>query len=158
MSTSSSPEPADEGRGGPRARSPLGRFGAPVGPGDERPPHVLVAAVAGFLEAGLLLLAALAYGAAATQAPIFAAFGAVSLLLCIGCVLGSVRALGGRNRTVLAVAGGVAAAMGLVLIAVSAADQGGLNAFAALIVLLGAAAVVLLFQPPSSEWFAARRG
>ncbi len=160
MSRSSSPRPGDEGptgTGRPWARSPLGRFGAPVGPGDERPPHVLIAAVAGFLEAGLLLLAALAYVAAGLQEPIFATLGVVFLILCLACVLGSVRALGGRDRTVLAVAGSVAAAIALVLIAVSVADQAGVNAFSALIVLLGGAAVVPLFQPPSREWFAARR-
>ena len=160
MSTSSSPRPGNEGptgTGPPRARSPLGRFGAPVGPAEERPPHVLIAARAGFLEAGLLLLAARAYAPAALHEPIFAAFVAVFLVLCLACVLGGVRALRGRDRTVLAVAGGVAAVIALVLIAVSVANGTGVNAFSALVVLLGAAAVVPLFQPPSREWFAARR-
>jgi peptidoglycan/LPS O-acetylase OafA/YrhL len=145
------------GRPEPQDRGPLGRFGAPAGQGSQRPSHVLVAAVAGFLEAGLLMLAALAYFLASAREPSFVVFGAVFLGLSLACVLGSVQALRGRNRAVLVVAGGVAAAIALVLIAISVANGAGFNAFSALIVLLGVAAVVLLLQAPSREWFAARR-
>ncbi len=150
MSSTGRPEPQDRG--------PLGRFGAPVGQGGQRPPHVLVATVAGFLEAGLLALAALAYFLASVREPSFVLFGAVFLGLFLACVLGSVQVLRGRNRAVLMVAGSVAAAIALVLIAISVASGAGFDAFSALVVLLGVAAVVLLLQAPSRDWFAAHRG
>lgn len=136
---------------------PVGRFGAPVGPGAERPPHVLLAAVTGFLQAALLLLAATAYFTYSGTGALFTALGAAFLILAVGCALGGVRALQGKDRTVLAVSGGAAAGIALVLIAVSVAGGTGFDAFSALLVLLGTAIAVLLLQPPSREWFAARR-
>ncbi len=138
-------------------RGPLSRFGAPAGAGAGRPPHVLVAAVAGFVEAALLLLAALAYFTFDGAGPGFAAIGGVFLVLCAVCVLGGVQALRGRSRSVLAVAAGIAAALALLLVSIAAASGYGLDPFSASIVFLGVTVVVLLLQPPSRDYFTSNR-
>lgn len=137
------------GRG--RPASPNGR------PATDRPPHVLLAAVAGFVEAVLLMMTALLYFAYSASGLGLAVFGAGFLALAIACATGSVRALRGRSPRLLLIAAGTATAVAMVLIAVSVAGGGGFDAFSAAIVLLGVAPVVLLLQAPSREWFAAPR-
>ncbi len=116
-----------------------------------------MAAVAGSVEAFLLLLAALLYFTYSTFGPWLAVFGAVFLGLAIACVVGSVLALRGRTPRVLLVAAATAAAIAVVLIAISVAGGAGFDAFSAAVVLLGVGPVVLLLQAPSREWFAASR-
>jgi hypothetical protein len=126
-------------------------------PGTQRPPHVLVAAVAGFVEAVLLMMAALLYFTYSAVGPWLAVFGAVFLALAVACVVGSVQALRGRTSRVLLVAAATAAAIAVVLIALSVAGGGTFDDFSAAVVLLGLGPVVLLLQAPSREWFAASR-
>ena len=122
-----------------------------------RPLHVLMAAVAGFVEAVLLLMAALLYFTYSAFGPWLAVFGAVFLSLAVACAIGSVLALRGRTRRVLLVAAATAAAIAVVLIAISVASGASFDAFSAALVLLGVGPVVLLLQAPSREWFAASR-
>ena len=125
--------------------------------GRPRPPHVVMAAVAGFVEAVLLMMAALLYFTYSAVGSWLAVFGAVFLGLAVACVLGGILALRGRTSRVLLVTGATAAAIAVLLIAVSVAGGGGFDAFSASVVLLGVAPVVLLLQAPSREWFTARR-
>ena len=136
----------------------MSRFGRPVPAGGEgRPPHVVLAAVVGFVEAALLMMAALLYFTYSALGPWLAAFGVVFLGLAVACVVGGVLTLRGRTPRVLLVAGAASSAVALVLIAISVAGGSGFDAFSASVVLFGVAAVVLLLQAPSREWFAARR-
>ena len=122
-----------------------------------RPPHVLMAAVAGFVEAVLLLMAALLYFTYSAFGPWLAVFGAVFLGLAVACAAGSVLVLRGRTRRVLLVAAAAAAAIAVVLIGISVASGGTFDVFSAAVVLLGVGPVVLLLQAPSREWFTASR-
>ncbi len=116
-----------------------------------------MAAVAGFVEAVLLLMAALLYFTYSALGPWLAAFGAVFLSLAVACAIGSFLALRGRTPRVLLVTAATAAAIAVVLIAISIAGGGTFDAFSAALVLLGVGPVVLLLQAPSREWFTASR-
>jgi hypothetical protein len=131
--------------------------GRPGASDAQRPPHVLMAAVAGCVEAVLLMMAALLYFTYSAIGPWLAVFGAVFLGLAVACVVGSVLALRGRTPRVLLVAAATAAAIAVVLIAISVAGGGSFDAFSAAVVLLGVGPVVLLLQAPSREWFTASR-
>ncbi|SFL50200.1 hypothetical protein [Geodermatophilus ruber] len=131
---------------------------APQGaPGAERrPPQVLAAAVLGFLEAVLLLLASLAYFTFSSIVGFLAVFGVLFLALAVGCVWGGVRALQGRDGRVLLIAAGIAAGLALLAVVMAVAGGAGLDAFSLLTLLLGAATVLLLSRPAARRWFAAR--
>jgi hypothetical protein len=116
-----------------------------------------MAAVAGCVEAVLLMMAALLYFTYSAIGPWLAVFGAVFLGLAVACVVGSVLALRRRTPRVLLVAAATAAAIAVVLIAISVAGGGSFDAFSAAVVLLGVGPVVLLLQAPSREWFTASR-
>ncbi|TFV61732.1 hypothetical protein E4P41_09255, partial [Geodermatophilus sp. DF01-2] len=125
--------------------------------GGGRPPHVLLAAVAGFVEAGFLLLAALASFTFSVAAGLFAVFGVLYLALAVACAWGGVAALQGRGRRLLVASGAVAGALGLTAVVVGIASGTGFALFPALILLLGVTAVVLLLQAPAREYFTAAR-
>lgn len=125
--------------------------------GERRPPHVLMAGVAGFADATLLFLVALVSFTFSPQAGLFALFGVLYLALAAACLWGAVAALRGRDRRVLIGAGAATAVVGLAVVVIGLAQGAGFALYPALMLLLAVGAVVLLLQAPSREWFAARR-
>lgn len=150
---SAAPPPQDGSPAPDHAGSPAGHG---PGAGAARPSQVLTAAVLGFGEALLLLLAALAYFAFASVVGFLALFGILYLALAIGCIWGGVLALQGKAGRILVVAAGVAAALSLIGLVLAAVGGAGFDTFSLLVLLLGAAIVYLLYQPQSKSYFAAR--
>jgi hypothetical protein len=146
------PVPTPEGHG----VAPRGS-GAPADPAAQRPVPVRLAAVLGFLEAALLLLASLAYFTFASIVGFLALFGALFLLLAVACIWGATQALQGKDSRMLTVAAGIAAGLALLAIGIAVAGGAGFDTFSLLVFLLGAGTVVLLLQPASRQYFAARR-
>ena len=135
--------------------SSSGRPGSTDGP--RRPPHVLMAGVAGFADATLLFLVALVSFTFSPQAGLFALFGVLYLALAAACLWGAVAVLRGRDRRVLLAAAAATAVVGLAVVVIGFAQGQGFALYPALMLLLAVGAVVLLLQAPSREWFAARR-
>ena len=153
MSSPSGSEP-DPTAGG----DPQGRPGWPMPPAARggRPPQVLGAAVLGFVVAFFLLVGALVLFAASTLfGALSAVFGIIYLALTALNVVGGVQAIQGRGSTLLKVAGGITAGLG-VLSLVTYLVQGSFDFSTLVSILIGAAIVFLLVQPASREYFAAR--
>lgn len=132
--------------------SSTGRPGHAAGP--QRPPHVLMAAVAGFTEATLLFLVALVSFALGPQAGLF---GVLYLALAAGCLWGAVSVLRGRSARPLLAASAVTGVVALAGLVVGLLQGGGVAFLPALLLLLAVGAVVLLLQAPSRDWLAAHR-
>ena len=148
--------PQEQAYGAPAASYP----GAPAGYGSDvaaaRPPQVLTAAILGFAEALLLLLAALAYFAFASIVGFLALFGILYLALAAGNIWGGIMAIQGKASRILVISAGISAALALIGIIIAAAGGAGFDTFSLLVLVLGAAIVALLYQPPSKQYFAAR--
>jgi hypothetical protein len=114
------------------------------------------AAILGFAEALLLLLASIAYFAFSSVVGFLALFGVLFLALAAANVWGGILALQGKGRQMLVIAGAVAAGLALLGIVVALAGGAGFDVFSLLILVMGAGIVVLLNQPPSREYFASR--
>jgi hypothetical protein len=140
--------------GGGRPVPPTGR---PGGGGAQRPPHVLMAGVAGFAEATLLFLVALVSFTFSAQAGLLALFGVLYLVLTAACLWGAVSVLRGRAGRPLIAASAVTGVVALTGLVVGVLQGGGVSFLPALLLLLAVGAVVLLLQAPSREWFAASR-
>ena len=125
--------------------------------GGPRPPHVLMAGVAGFAQATLLFLVALYSISFSAQAALFAVIGVAALGLTAACVWGAVAALRGRNPRVLIAASALGGLVALAGLAIGFA-AGVIAPIPSLLLLLTVGAIVLLLQAPSREWFAAHRG
>lgn len=137
--------------GGGRPGSPSGRPDATA----PRPPHVLMAGVAGFAEATLLFLVALVSFTFSAQAGLLALFGVLYLALTAACLWGAVSVLRGRAGRPLVVASAVTGVVALAGLVVGVLQGSGISFLPALLLLLAVGAVVLLLQAPSREWFAA---
>ena len=140
--------------GGERPVSATGRPGAGV---PQRPPHVLMAAVAGFAEATLLFLVALVSFTFSAESGLLAVFGVLYLALTAACLWGAVSVLRGHGRGPLVAASAVTGVVALVGLVVGVLQGQGVSLLPALLLLLAVGAVVLLLQAPSREWFAAHR-
>ncbi len=134
--------------------SATGRPGAGV---PQRPPHVLMAGVAGFAEATLLFLVALVSFTFSAESGLLALFGVLYLALTAGCLWGAVSVLRGRSARPLLAASAVTGLVALAGLVVGLLQGGGVAFLPALLLLLAVGAVVLLLQAPSREWFAAHR-
>jgi hypothetical protein len=157
-----------------------GQYGTTATPA--KPPHVITAAVLGFVFAafgvlvslGLIIFGAFASGAADNAeeeipglGAVAGAVGGVAIVLgllalawTVVMIWGSVRALSGRSRVMLLVGGSIALAFMLVGFLAGLADDattGGGIVFNLLLVLAALAIVVLLSLKPSAEFFAAHR-
>jgi hypothetical protein len=128
------------------------------GVGDPRPPHVLMAGIAGFATATLLFLVALWSLTFSAQATLLALVGVACLALTAACLWGAVSALRGRSSGVLITVSTLVALVALFGLAVGFAQGVGVSPLPALLLLLAVGAIVLLLQAPSRDWFAARRG
>lgn len=135
--------------------STTGRPGAAEG--GRRPPHVLMAGVAGLAAATLLFLVALWSLTFSAQAAALALVGVACLVLTATCLWGAVSALRGRGRGVLITASTLVTLVALFGLAVGFAQGAGVSPLPALLLLLAVGAIVLLLQAPSRDWFAARR-
>ena len=135
--------------------SAIGRPGPAAG--GQRPPHVLMAGVAGFAEATLLFLVALVSFTFSTQAGLLALIGLLYLALTAACLWGAVSVLRGRGGRPLIAASAVTGAVALTGLVVGFLQGAGVSFLPALLLLLAVGAVVLLLQAPSREWFAAHR-
>ena len=136
-----------------------GRPGSPNGRPDgttTRPPHVLMAGVAGFAEATLLFLVALYSLSFSAEAALLALIGVAVLGLTAACLWGSVATLRGSSRRVLITASALAVVIALAGLAIGFA-AGVIAPIPSLLLLLAAGAIVPLVQAPSREWFAAHR-
>ena len=131
--------------------------GRPGAPGRKRPPHVLMAGVAGFAEATLLFLVALASFTFSAQVPLLARFGVFYLALTAACLWGAVSVLRGRAGRPLVAASAVTGVVALGSIVVGVLQGQSVSFLPALLLLLAIGAVVLLLQAPSREWFTASR-
>jgi len=157
-----------------------GQYGTSATPA--KPPHVITAAVLGFVFGAfgvLVSLAAIIFGAAASGAgdsvddeiPGFGAvagavggalivFGVIALAWTVVMIWGSVWALSGRSRVMLLVGGSIALALTLIGFLGSLGDDttgGGGIVFNLLLLLAAVAIVVLLSLKPSADFFAAHR-
>ena len=157
-----------------------GQYGTTATPA--KPPHVITAAVLGFVFAalgvlvslGLIIFGAFASGAADSAEEEIPGLGAVAgavggvaialgllaLAWTVVMIWGSIRALSGRSRVMLLVGGSIALAFMLVGFLAGLADDattGGGIVFNLLLVLAALAIVVLLSLKPSAEFFAAHR-
>ncbi|MGR6965651.1 hypothetical protein ACU610_14420 [Geodermatophilus sp. URMC 61] len=130
--------------------------GRPGAPGRKRPPHVLMAGVAGFAEATLLFLVALVSFTFSAQVPLLALFGVFYLALTAACLWGAVSALRGRAGRSLVAASAVTGVVALGSIVVGVLQGQSVSFLPALLLLLAVGAVALLLQAPSREWFAER--
>ncbi len=135
--------------------STTGRPGA--GDGGPRPPHVLMAGVAGFAAGTLLFLVALWSLTFSAQAALLALVGVACLVLTATCLWGAVSALRGRSPRVLITASTLVTLIALFGLTVGFAQGAGISPLPALLLLLAVSAIVLLLQAPSRDWFAARR-
>ena len=135
--------------------SSTGRPGHAAGP--QRPPHVLMAGVAGFTEATLLFLVALVSFTFSPQAGLLGVFGVLYLVLTAACLWGAVSVLRGRSARPLLAGSAVTGVVALAGLVVGLLQGGGVAFLPALLLLLAVGAVVLLLQAPSREWFAAHR-
>ena len=126
--------------------------------GGPRPPHVLMAGVAGFAQATLLFLVALVSFSFSGQAGLLALFGVLYLGLTAASLWGAVSVLRGRDRRPLVAASAVTAVVALTGVVVGVLQGQGVSFLPALLLLLAVGAIVLLLQAPSREWFAAHRG
>jgi hypothetical protein len=131
--------------------------GRPGAEGGRRPPHVLMAGVAGFTAATLLFVVALWSFLFSAQAALLALVGVGCLALTATCLWGAVSALRGRGPRVLVTASALVTLLALFGLAVGFAQGVGLSPLPALLLLLAVGAIVLLLQAPSRDWFAARR-
>ncbi len=131
--------------------------GRPGAGGERRPPHVLMAGVAGFAEATLLFLVALVSFTFSAQAGLLALFGVLYLALTAACLWGAVWVLRGRDGRPLIAASAITGLVALTGVVVGVLQGAGVSFLPALLLLLAVGAVVLLLQAPSREWFAARR-
>src|SRR5688500_1298360 len=147
-----------------------------------KPPHVITAAVLGFVFGAFGVLVSLASivggavasgaaGSASDEIPGLGAiagalggaliiFGVLALAWTVAMVWGSVWALSGRSRVMLLVGGSVAVALTLIGFLGSLGDDttgGGGIIFNLLLFLAALAIVVLLLLKPSADYFAARR-
>ena len=147
-----------------------------------KPPHVITAAVLGFIFGAfgvLVSLAAIIGGAVASGAgdsvddeiPGFGAvagavggvlivFGVIALAWTVVIIWGSVWALSGRSRVLLLVGGSIALVLTLIGFLGSLGDDttgGGGIVFNLLLLLAAVAIVVLLCLKPSADFFAAHR-
>ena len=155
MTGPSEPEPdaapSDGVRGGPDPATP-----SPTTPPSRRPPHVLAAAVLGFVVGLYLLLNALVLFVA-TQ--IYGAIGAIGglvfLTVAAANVWGAVQATTGRGSGILRIGGLMTAGLGAlgVLLALT---QGAFSVFSLSLLAVGAGIYLLLNQPASKQYFAAR--
>ena len=127
------------------------------GVGDPRPPHVLMAGIAGFATATLLFLVALWSLTFSAQATLLALVGVACLALTAACLWGAVSALRGRSSGVLITVSTLVALVALFGLAVGFAQGVGVSPLPALLLLLAVGAIVLLLQTPSRDWFAAHR-
>ena len=157
-----------------------GQYGTSATPA--KPPHVITAAVLGFIFGAfgvLVSLSAIIFGAAASGAgdsaddeiPGFGAvagavggalivFGVIALAWTVVMIWGSVWALSGRSRVMLLVGGSIALALTLIGFLGSLGDDatgGGGIVFNLLLLLAAVAIVVLLSLKPSADFFAAHR-
>ncbi|MET0765065.1 MAG: hypothetical protein ABWY29_09370 [Blastococcus sp.] len=157
-----------------------GQYGTSVAP--SKPPHVITAAVLGFIFGAfgvLVSLVSIVGGAVASGAagdveeeiPGFGAiagavggvlivFGIVALAWTVVMIWGSVWALSGRSRVMLLVGGSIALALTLFGFLGSLGDDttgGGGIVFNLLLVVAALAIVVLLCLRPSADFFAAKR-
>jgi hypothetical protein len=160
--------------------SAYGQYGTSAAPA--KPPHVITAAVLGFIFGAfgvLVSLAAIIFGAAASGAgdsvddeiPGFGAvagavggalivFGVIALAWTVVMIWGSIWALSGRSRVMLLVGGSIALALTLIGFLGSLGDDttgGGGIVFNLLLLLAAVAIVVLLCLKPSADFFAAHR-
>jgi hypothetical protein len=158
-----------------------GQYGTSAVPA--RPPHVIVAAVLGFIFGALGVLAslffliggALASGAAGSADDEFAELGVyagvlggafiigglLALAWTVVTIWGSVWALTGRSRVMLLVGGSIALVFTLIGLLGSAGDNsstGGGIIVNVLFVVGALAIVVLLCLRPAADFFAAHRG
>ncbi|MGY1636446.1 hypothetical protein ACI78V_07320 [Geodermatophilus sp. SYSU D00742] len=130
--------------------------GGPQPPGGGRPFQVLAAAALGFVVAFFLLVGALVLFAASTVfGALSAVFGALYLALTALNVVGGVQAIQGRGSTLLKIAGGITAGLGVISLATYLV-QGSFDLSTLVSILIGAAIVFLLQQPASKAYFAAR--
>ncbi|MGY1824176.1 hypothetical protein [Geodermatophilus sp. SYSU D00079] len=117
---------------------------------------MLLAAVLGFVVAFFLLIGALVlFAASSLFGALSAVFGVLYLALTALNVVGGVQAVQGRGSTLLKIAGGITAGLG-VLSLVTYLVQGSFDFSTLVSILIGAAIVFLLVQPASRAWFAAR--
>ena len=173
--------PAPAPYGGQYGQQPAyGQYGTSAVPA--RPPHVVVAAVLGFIFGALGVLAslflliggALASGAAGSADEEFAELGAfagvlggafivgglLALAWTVVTIWGSVWALTGRSRVMLLVGGSIALVFTLIGLLGSAGDSsstGGGLVVNVLFVVAALAIVVLLCLKPAADFFAAHR-
>ncbi len=124
-------------------------------PRSARPVPVLAAAALGFLLGAYALMYSLLLFTAATVEVVFAAFGAVYLLIAVLGIWGGVQALTGRGSRLLAAGGGVIAVLAVLGIVTSLVG-GGVSLWSVVLAAAGAGTVVLLKQPASRAFFASR--
>jgi hypothetical protein len=149
------PPPPAHGPGTPAPGRPAPSDEPGTTPG-RRPPQVLAAAVLGFVVAFFLLIGALVLFAASTLfGALSAVFGILYLALTALNVVGGVQAIQGRGSTLLKIAGGITAGLG-VLSLVTYLAQGSFDFSTLVSILIGAAIVFLLVQPASKAYFASR--
>jgi hypothetical protein len=147
-----------------------------------KPPHVITAAVLGFIFGAFGVVASLALivggavasgaaGSADESIPGFGAiagavggvlivFGVIALAWTVVTIWGSVWALTGRSRVMLLVGGSIALAFTLIGFFGSVGDNntsGGSIFFSLLFLLAALAIVVLLSLKPAADFFAAHR-
>jgi hypothetical protein len=157
-----------------------GQYGASGVPA--KPPHVIVAAVLGFIYGALGVLVSLGLilggaflgslfsgleeesgveGAGGVVTGVFVFFGVIALAWTVLMIWGSVWALTGRSRVMLLVGGSIALAFTLVGFLSGLSDSsnttGGGIVVSLLFVLAALAIVVLLSMKPSAAFYAAHR-
>jgi hypothetical protein len=157
-----------------------GQYGGSATPA--KPPHVITAAVLGFIFGAfgvLLSLVSIVGGAVASGAAgnadeeipglgaiagavggVLIVFGVIALVWTVVMIWGSVWALSGRSRVMLLVGGSIALALTLFGFLGSLGDDatgGGGIVFNLLLVVAALAIVVLLCLKPSADFFAAKR-
>jgi hypothetical protein len=158
-----------------------GQYGMSAVPA--KPPHVIIAAVLGFIFGALgvlvslfsIVVGAVASGSAGSADEQIPGLGAVAgavggVLIVVGLlalawtvvmIWGSVWALRGRSRVMLLVAGSIALAFSLIgffgSVGDSGSSSGGGIVFNLLLLVAALAIVVLLCLPPSAQFFAAHR-
>jgi hypothetical protein len=157
-----------------------GQYGTSATP--SKPPHVITAAVLGFIFGAfgvLISLVSIVGGAVASGAAgnaeeeipglgaiagavggVLIVFGIVTLAWTVVMIWGSVWALSGRSRVMLLVGGSIALALTLFGFLGSFGDDttgGGGIVFNLLLVVAALAIVVLLCLKPSADFFAAKR-
>ncbi len=149
------PEQPGYGQQGAYPSAPPPGYGAPAT--QRTPSQVTTAAVLGFVGALFTLLATFGFFVLSGISGVFVLFAILYLAITVGLIAGGIMALTGKNGQILLITAVVAAALQVLGIIFVLAQGQSFQVTSLIGLLLTGGIIFLLLQPPSKQFFAARR-